>query len=75
MGNCAVQEFCADGVIVRNASGETEKLACDTAVTAFGVKPERAVNQQRHTARDAQGIKQFDTPLRILFPHFGCRGG
>ncbi len=41
-GGCAVQEFCADGVLVMNDDGGTEKLACDTAVTAFGVKPDKA---------------------------------
>jgi thioredoxin reductase len=42
MGGCAVQEFCGDGVLVKNAAGETIKLPCDTAVVAFGVKPDEA---------------------------------
>ncbi len=41
MGGCTVEEFAADGVIVRKADGSTEKLACDTAVAAFGVTPDR----------------------------------
>ncbi len=42
MGCCTVQEFCEDGVIVKNAQGACVKLACDTAVIAFGVKPNKA---------------------------------
>ena len=40
MGSSTVQEFCEDGVIVKNADGACVKLPCDTAVTAFGVKPD-----------------------------------
>jgi 2,4-dienoyl-CoA reductase-like NADH-dependent reductase (Old Yellow Enzyme family)/thioredoxin reductase len=42
MGCCAVQEFCEDGVVVKNEKGECIKLECDTAVTAFGLKPDKA---------------------------------
>lgn len=42
MGCVTVQEFCEDGVIVKNAQGACIKLACDTAVTAFGLKPDKA---------------------------------
>ena len=40
MPECTVQEFAPDGVIIKNAAGETVKLDCDTAVVAFGVKPD-----------------------------------
>ncbi len=40
MGECAVQEFCDDGVIIKSADGKSAKLECDTAVIAFGVKPD-----------------------------------
>ena len=43
MGECAVEEFAADGVVVKKADGSTEKLSCDTAVTAFGVTPDKAL--------------------------------
>lgn len=42
MGNCTVQEFKDDGVVVKNAAGETVTLPCDTAVIAFGVQPNKA---------------------------------
>ena len=42
MGNCTVQEFGEDSVVVKNADGESTKLPCDTAVMAFGVKPDKA---------------------------------
>jgi len=35
-----VQEFAADGVIVKNFAGETVKLACDSVVVAFGLTPD-----------------------------------
>ena len=41
MGECTVQEFCDDGVVVKNADGKLVKLECDTAVIAFGVKPDK----------------------------------
>ncbi len=43
MGECTVQEFASDGVVVKKADGSTEKLACDTAVTAFGVTPDASL--------------------------------
>ncbi len=43
MGECTVQEFASDGVVVKKADGSTEKLPCDTAVTAFGVTPDKAL--------------------------------
>jgi 2,4-dienoyl-CoA reductase-like NADH-dependent reductase (Old Yellow Enzyme family)/thioredoxin reductase len=42
LGECVVQAFEADGVAVKKADGATEKLACDTAVIAFGITPDRA---------------------------------
>ncbi len=39
MGNCAVQEITADGIIVKDASGKEIKIDADTVVTAFGIKP------------------------------------
>ena len=41
MPECTVEEFSADGVTVKNAAGKKAKLACDTAVIAFGVKPDQ----------------------------------
>jgi 2,4-dienoyl-CoA reductase-like NADH-dependent reductase (Old Yellow Enzyme family)/thioredoxin reductase len=41
IGCCTVQEFTEDGVVVKNADGACEKLDCDTAVVAFGVKPDK----------------------------------
>ena len=41
MPECTVQEFSADGVAVKNAAGKIVKIKCDTAVTAFGVKPDK----------------------------------
>ena len=38
-GNCAVQEFVKDGVVIKNAEGQTETLPADTAVLAFGIRP------------------------------------
>ena len=38
MPECTVQEFTADGVIVKKADGTEQKLECDTAVTAFGLE-------------------------------------
>ena len=40
MPECTVQEFKKDGVIVKSSAGEIIKLECDTAVIAFGVKPD-----------------------------------
>ena len=40
MPDCTVSEFTADGVIVKNKAGESVLLECDTAVVAFGVKPD-----------------------------------
>ena len=40
MPECTVQEFTRDGVAVKNAAGESITLDCDTAVIAFGVKPD-----------------------------------
>ena len=42
VGGCAVQEFCAGGVLVKTADGNTQLLECDTAVTAFGVRSDKA---------------------------------
>ena len=38
-GNCKVKEFTAEGVVIINEKSEEELLECDTAVTAFGIKP------------------------------------
>ena len=38
---CTVEEFASDGVTVKNAAGKKVKLPCDTAVIAFGVKPDK----------------------------------
>ena len=40
MGECTVQGFSADGVSVKTPAGELATLPCDTAVVAFGVKPD-----------------------------------
>ena len=39
MPECIVEEFTADAVIVKNAAGESVTIPCDTAVAAFGIKP------------------------------------
>ena len=41
MPECTVEEFAKDGVIVKNKAGKSTKLACDTAVAAFGVKSDK----------------------------------
>ena len=41
MPKCSVEEFAPDGVIVKNPAGESVKILCDTAVAAFGVKPDK----------------------------------
>ena len=41
MPECTVCEFTQGGVVIKNASGERMTLVCDTAVTAFGVEPDK----------------------------------
>ena len=41
MPECTVEEFKPDGVVVKNAAGRKVTLPCDTAVTAFGVTPDK----------------------------------
>ena len=41
MPECTVAEFAPDGVVVKDAGGKETKLPCDTAVTAFGVDPDK----------------------------------
>ncbi|MCL2409277.1 MAG: FAD-dependent oxidoreductase [Oscillospiraceae bacterium] len=43
MPECAVQEFTNDGVTVRKADGGEVKIPCDTAVIAFGLKPDKGM--------------------------------
>ena len=43
MPECAVTEFTADSVVVKNAAGESVKIPCDTAVAAFGIEPNEKV--------------------------------
>ena len=38
---CVVEEFESDGVVVKDSAGKKLKLACDTAVIAFGVAPDK----------------------------------
>jgi 2,4-dienoyl-CoA reductase-like NADH-dependent reductase (Old Yellow Enzyme family)/thioredoxin reductase len=42
LGDRIVRAFEPDGVVVEKADGGTEKLACDTAVIAFGIAPDPA---------------------------------
>lgn len=41
-GNCAVKRFADEGVVIENEAGEEELLEADTAVTAFGIRPDSA---------------------------------
>ena len=41
MPECTVTEFTTDSVSVKNADGKKVKIPCDTAVIAFGVKPDQ----------------------------------
>ncbi len=41
IGNVAVQEFNDDGVVIKHEDGTIETLPAETAVTAFGIKPNK----------------------------------
>jgi len=43
MPECTVEEFTQDGVTIKKADGGEVKIPCDTAVIAFGMKPDAAV--------------------------------
>ncbi len=42
IGEAQVQEFKSDGVVIKHKDGTIETLPADTAVTAFGIKPNKA---------------------------------
>ncbi|MGI6217100.1 MAG: FAD-dependent oxidoreductase [Coriobacteriales bacterium] len=42
IGEASVQEFTFEGVKVKMADGSEKVIPCDTAVTAFGIKPNKA---------------------------------
>ena len=41
MPECTVEEFKPDSVVIKNAAEKSVKLPCDTAVIAFGVRPDK----------------------------------
>ena len=46
MPECTVEEFTNDAVIVKNTAGGIVSIPCDTAVVAFGVKPDETLVAQ-----------------------------
>jgi NADPH-dependent 2,4-dienoyl-CoA reductase/sulfur reductase-like enzyme len=74
MAQCTVLEIKAEGVVIRNATGKTVTLKCDTAVAAFGVEPDaglvaelREIVPETYVIGDADKTGQIGDAIASAF--------